>query len=271
MAPRRPRICQAALCAVALSWQTVEHAHAGAFTLNPGEAKLFLSGLLSSGDKYYDGGGKLRSRGKYRKYDLQTFLEFGLADGVTLLASTGLQRIEARDGGTFKRSGLGRSEIGLRARLIESGDWIWSVQGSVVIAAAKWREGIAAIGETDDQFDVRGLVARTFEAFGKPAFLDLQLGYRARGQDPADEIRVDATFGLRPSPRWLLLAQSFNTIGTGRWRGPYPLEQRIFKLQGAALFDLTERVTLFGAAFFTPVGRDALDERGGTIGVGYRF
>lgn len=246
-------------------------ARAGAFTLQEGEAKLFVSGLLTSGDRYFDGGGKLRSRGRYRKYDLQAFAEYGLRDGLTIFGSSALERISAKDGTSSTRKGLGRSELGARLRLFEADGWIASAQASVTLAGAKKSEGFAAVGETDDQIDLRGLVARSFEAFGRPWFLDLQAGYRTRSGDPADELRFDATLGVRIAPRWLILAQSFNTIGLERWKGPYALRQRIHKLQGAALFDLTERLTVYGAVFATPIGKDAMDERGGSVGIGYRF
>lgn len=243
----------------------------GAYTLPEGEAKLFVSGLVTEGDHYFDGDGRRRERGRYAKYDLPAFLEYGLFDGLTLFGATGFQRIEADEGGRQSRQGLGRSESGARARLLNEGDWIASAQGSVVIAGARRKEGYAAIGETDDQIDIRGLIQRSFEAFGKQGFMDMQVGYRFRSDDPADEIRLDATIGLRVAPRWLALVQSFNTIGTGNWRGDYPLRQTMSKLQGAVLYDLTDKTQLFGAAFFTPYARDALDERGGSFGVGYRF
>ncbi|MET0313901.1 MAG: hypothetical protein ABW275_05865 [Hansschlegelia sp.] len=246
-------------------------AYAGAYTLPPGEAKLFVSGLMTDGDRYFDTTGRRQARGRYTKYDTPIFVEYGFRDGVTLFGSSSLQRISAEDGGRHEREGLGRSELGARIRLLNEGAWIASAQGSVVIAGASGKEGVAAIGETDDQVDVRGLVQRSFEAFGMPGFADVEAGYRWRGKAPADEVRLDATVGLRVAPRWLALVQSFNTIGTGRWSGRYPLRQRIAKLQGALLFDLTERMQLFGAAFFTPYGRDAMDETGGQLGVGYRF
>lgn len=250
---------------------TADGAAAGAFTLDQDELKLFVTGLLTSGDRYFDRRGRLRSRGDYRKYDLQAFAEYGLRDGFTVFGSTALQKIRAEDGTTYRRKGLGRSEIGARARLWTDGAWIVSVQGSAVIAGAKKSDDLAVIGETDDQADGRVLVARSFELFNRPAFVDVAAGYRFRSGDPADEIRLDATFGIRPTGRLLLLAQSFNQIGAGRWSGPYRLKQRIHKLQGAVLFDLTERLQLVSAAFFSPAGRDSLDEKGATIGLGFRF
>ena len=246
-------------------------ARAGAFTLEPGETKLFLQGLYSGGDRYFDRKGKLRSRGDYKKYDLQLFAEHGALDGLTVFGSTALQKIRAEDGKTYERKGLGRSEIGARARLWTDGQWIVSAQTSAVFAGAKAGGGLVVTGETDDQLDVRGLVARSFEIFGRQAFVDVAGGYRFRSGDPANEVRIDASFGVRPVERLLVLTQSFNQIGTARWRGPFPLKQRIHKLQAAALFDLSESLQLIGAAFFSPDGRDALDETGATIGIGVKF
>ncbi|WP_245258576.1 hypothetical protein [Methylopila sp. M107] len=261
----------AALLAVELAVGLAGPAEAGAFTLEHGRTKLFLTGVLNSGDHYFDADGRLKRRGIYRKYDLQLYGEHGLREGLTVFGSAGLQRIKTKDGASFERAGLGRTEFGLRAKMFERVGWIGSVQGSAVIAGAKKGPDLAVVGETDDQFDGRVLVARSFEAFGKPAFVDLAAGYRVRTGDPADEARFDATFGVRPSPRLLVMAQSFNTIGVARWRGPYALRQRIYKLQGAAIYDLTDNWSLIGAAFCTPAGRDALDERGATFGVGLKF
>jgi hypothetical protein len=246
-------------------------AYAGAYTLPPGEAKVFVSGLITDGERYFDTTGRRQARGRYTKYDTPVFVEYGFREGVTLFGSTGLQKISAEDGGRHERYGLGRSEVGARIRLLNEGPWIASAQSSVVVAGARAKEGVAAIGETDDQVDVRGQLQRSFEVLEMPGFADVEAGYRWRTKAPADEVRLDATVGLRVAPRWLALVHSFNTIGAGRWSGRYPLRQRIAKLQGALLFDLTERMQLFGAAFFTPYGRDAMDETGGQLGVGYRF
>lgn len=251
--------------------QAQSPATAGAFTLEPGETKLFMLGLLSAGDRYFDRQGKLRSRGKYGKYDLQLSAEHGALDGLTVFGSTAIQKIRAEDGDVHDRKGLGRSEVGARARLWTNGRWIVSGQASAVIAGAKGKEGLATIGETDDQIDIRGLMARSFEVFGKHAFVDVAGGYRFRSGDPADEIRIDASFGVRPAEQLLVILQSFNQIGTARWKGPYPLKQRVHKLQAAALFDLTDNLQLIGAVFFSPDGRDSLDEKGATLGIGVKF
>ena len=244
---------------------------AGAFTLEPGEIKLFVTGMSAAGDRYFDSDGKLRSRGRYEKRELQLYGEYGVRDGLTAFGATAFQKISVEGFGTERREGLGRTEIGLRYRIWQGDGWIVSAQGSAGIAGAKESARLAVVGESDDQLDARALVAKTFEVFGKPAFIDLAAGYRVRSGDPANEIRLDATFGIRPAARWELMAQSFNTIGTGRWRGRFPIWQQTYKLQGLAIYELTRHVSLVGAAFFCPTGRDALEEKGGTLGVALKF
>lgn len=246
-------------------------ARAGAFTLKPGETKLFATSQFTSGDEYFDAKGDKRPRGRYTKIDHQLYGEYGALDGLTAFGSIAYQTIRLKDAVTHEREGLGRSEVGARLRVFERDGWIVSAQGSAVFAGAKESAKLAVVGETDDQADVRGLVARSFEAFGKQAFVDVGAGYRIRGGDPADEWRVDATVGIRPIERVLLMAQSFNQIGTARWSGPFALKQRIHKVQFSGVYELSETMSVIAAGLFSPFGRDSLNERGGTIGLWLRF
>ncbi|MFD1701812.1 hypothetical protein ACFSCV_02235 [Methylopila henanensis] len=247
-------------------------ARAGAFTLPEGELKLFAVAFVQEGDQYFDRNGRPQPRDHFLKRELQLFGEYGWTDALTLFAAASLQDISVRGEARSRRTGLGRMELGFRRRLYSNDGWIVSAQASGLVSGARSSDDLAAIGETDDQVDIRALVARSFEAFGGHGFVDLQAGYRARFGDPADEARFDATLGWRRSgSRWQWLAQSFNTFGLSRWNGPYPLRQRIHKLQTGALYDLTAALSLYAAAFTTPAGRDALDERGLVLGLSCRF
>lgn len=264
----------AAVATFALAWVLLAGApaaRAGAYTLSDGEAKVFVSGLASAGDHYYDRKGRLKARARLKKQDLQIFGEYGATGALTLFAATALERISVGGADRSRRSGVGRSEFGARLKLAESNGWIVSVQSSAVVAGAGKSQKLAVVGETDDQVDMRALVARSFTAFERPAFVDVQAGYRTRSGAPADELRLDATLGIRAWPRSLVLLQSFNIVGRERWTGPFPLKQRIHKVQAGLLYDLSDAVQLYAAAFATPEARDALDERGVIVGVGYRF
>ncbi|MBL6457609.1 hypothetical protein JMJ55_19935 [Belnapia sp. T6] len=75
---------------------------------------------------------------------------------------------------------------------------------------------------------------------GMSAFASLDAGYRFRFGTAADELRIDGTIGIRPIPRWMLLAQSFSTIGM-RNGGPGGTDYSVNKVQFSIVHDLTER------------------------------
>jgi protein XagA len=83
------------------------------------------------------------------------------------------------------------------------------------------------------------------------------LAQRFRLGDVPNEFRADFTFGLRPVPRWLLLAQCFNVISEGAGSQVFPSYNNHLSLQ------------LGG--FTTYTGRNALQENGVVAGMWYRF
>ena len=81
-----PVICSIALSALASS------AFAGAWTQDPGNGLFILNGLYYSADKLWDNSGHKQSQPTYSKYELDPYLEYGLADGVTIGTNLSLQR-----------------------------------------------------------------------------------------------------------------------------------------------------------------------------------
>ena len=90
-----------------------------------------------------------------------------------------------------------------------------------------------------------------------PAFFDLQVAQRFRGGGAPGEFHADFTLGVRPAPRWLLLAQSFNVIseGAGSWGFP---SYEYYKLQLSAVYASSRRpCRCRAAASPTYAGRNA--------------
>jgi hypothetical protein len=147
----------------------------------------------------------------------------------------------------------------------------------VFSAQATWRiPGVfdktnpAAIGYTDHEVDIRGLVGYSFKAGSLPAFVDLEVAQRYRLGGPPNEFRTDITFGIRSSEKWLWLAQSFNVIseGAGTW-GFGSFEYQKFQL--SAVYALTPRLSLQFGGYSTYWGRNALHENGLVVGAWYKF
>jgi hypothetical protein len=128
----------------------------------------------------------------------------------------------------------------------------------------------AAIGYTDPEVDVRGLVGYSFKAGTLPSFVDVEIAQRFRIGGPPDEFRTDITLGVNVTDKWLLLAQSFNVTseGAGTWGfGSFGY----YKLQLSAVYAVTKSVSLQLGGYSTYWGRNALQENGLVVGAWYKF
>jgi hypothetical protein len=103
-----------------------------------------------------------------------------------------------------------------------------------------------------------------------PAFVDLEVAQRQRGDGAPNEFRADGTLGVQVMPRWLLLAQSFNVISEGTG-SPIFGSYEYYKFQLSAVYALTPTWSLQGGGFTTYAGRNALQENGAIFGVWHRF
>ena len=102
------------------------------------------------------------------------------------------------------------------------------------------------------------------------AFVDVQLAQRFRFSDPPNELRVDLTFGVRPVPTWLLMAQSFNVISQGDGGSGFP-SYYYSKLQLSAVYEFTPSFAVQLGGTTTYAGENALQENGVLLGIWYKF
>jgi hypothetical protein len=243
---------------------------AGAWTLDAGSGQVFAGGLISTSSEIFDASRQLQPIPRYNKLEGEAFLEYGVTDRFTLMVGPGLQHIDIAAPVSAERTGLGYTELGGRYRLLLADSWVASGQVLVRVPGTFDNSNPAAIGFTDVQTDVRALLGRTFSVGKMPAFIDLELAQRFRGGGAPDELRADATFGIRPAPRWLLLAQSFNVIseGAGSWGFP---SYDYYKLQLSAVYELTPSMALQVGGFTAYMGRNALQENGLVLGGWFKF
>lgn len=103
-----------------------------------------------------------------------------------------------------------------------------------------------------------------------PGFAEIQGGYRFGLDGRSDAFRADLTLGIRPQARWLLLAQSFNTLAVDRPDATFA-EPTEHKLQLSAVYDVNRHLSLQVGGFATLAGRDALRERALVTAVWLRF
>jgi protein XagA len=211
------RSFKALLLAALLSSALPACVHAGAWTLEASTGQLILTTLYYRADDLFTRGANRRSfpnDGEFTKVEFNPYLEYGLLNDLTLVSDFFLRYLESSDRFSSDTNfGFADPEIGLRYRLSPpSFTTVWSVQGLVKLPVSS-SSARPALSNKQTDFEARLLVGRGFSLGSGSAFWNLEVAYRYRNGGPADEIRLDGTFGYYPAPKWLLMAQLFGTQG----------------------------------------------------------
>jgi hypothetical protein len=243
-------------------------AFGGAWTINQGTGQVIFSLLGSQAVQSFDSGGDLQSTPRYRKFESEALLEYGVTDRLTAMLGPGFQHIDIAPPTDASRNGAGLTDFGARYRFLEGSDWVLSGQGVVRVPGTSDAGNPAAVGYTGAEFDTRVLFGKSFSTFGRPAFIDLEAAQRFQDAAP-NEFRFDATFGLRFAPRWQVLAQSFTVVAES---GSVTIPSYNYsKVQLSAVYDLTPRWAVQFGGFSTVLGHNALQENGLIAGLRYKF
>jgi protein XagA len=246
-------------------------AFAGAWTQPAGRGQIIFSSVTTEASQRYGRNGKPRASGRFSKQELQAAAEYGTSDTVTLLAGTAAryQSVRAETGRLNAVNGaiLG----GARIRLWAGEASVLSLQASAEATGERQLPGTFRRLNAPVEADARLLFGHGFSLAGMTGFVDLQTAYRFRNSGNADEVRFDATLGIRPLPKWLLLLQSFNTFTLGRDTRFNLPATRQNKLQASVVYDLTEQFAVQAGVFTSAAGRETLRERGVVTALWWRF
>jgi hypothetical protein len=245
-------------------------AFAGAWTLEEGTGQLIFTNTAMTATNLFSTGYALQPAPRYNKDEAQTLIEYGVTNWFTAIFTPSLQHVDIAAPFSGERSGLGYTDFGGRARIWSDASWVASAQVTFRIPGTYDNTNPAAIGYTDPEVDLRGLVGYSFKAGTLPSFVDVELAQRFRIGGPPDEFRADITLGVNVTDKWLLLAQSFNVTseGAGTWGfGSFGY----YKLQLSAVYAVTKSVSLQLGGYSTYWGRNALQENGLVVGAWYKF
>ncbi len=243
---------------------------ASAWNRPAGQGLVILDGSAAGGGETFDGTGGLTPSRRYDKSELSGYVEYGLTDWLMVVARPSLvsTRLGQPSGGHYE--GLGETDAGAQAQLLVFGPAALAVQGTFHLPGTTSRANPAEIGNTAHEADFRMLGGVGFEIGSIPAFIDLQGSFRLRSAGAASQWHGDATFGFSPTPRLLMLIQSFTSIPDGDGT-PWLPSSRYTKVAVTGVYQLTTAWSVQLSVFTTADGRNALRERGVTTGVWYRF
>jgi len=181
-------------------------AQAGAWPQAKGGTQVIVSYEPGSADEGFDASGdKSVALDRWKQDSLSLFVDHGVSERLSLTA-----KVNYRDYaiGAESFSGLGSVEVGGRWTVKRTDDFVFAV-GASAEGLGKGRRNdydLGAKGGTD--YDLRAYAGKSFDLLGKAAFIDLQAARHLR-QYEANEWRVDATLGVKPSQKWMVMAQVF--------------------------------------------------------------
>lgn len=250
-------------------------ARGAAWTEGAGQWQVIGSAISSNAQHGYDAQGRAVTPKQFQRLLLQTDMAYGWNDAVTLLLRTETAYARIRDdGGPLVKAVDNAFEAGARYRLVQgvgllADDDVLSLEATARTAGAfnfAVSSNAAAAGQDGG---IRLLYGAGFRAFDRDGFVNAEVGYRWVSHPRPDQTPLDITAGLWLSPDWMVMAQSFNLI-SGPARPPYQ-QFRIHKIQFSAVWKFSPNFSLQSGAFFSPAGRNALDERGMVLSLWARF
>jgi hypothetical protein len=240
-------------------------AQAGAWLEPPGQGEVILGGSFSDSLRAYDVRGRLAPVSSYKKLELTAYVEYGATESVTLIAEPTVLDFRARPPGE-SYAGMGVLEAGGRVKLYEIEATIFSAQATLR-EATNTRSRIFLDTGHGLQADARLLVGRTFTILGFPAFSSLEIGYRSPGGF-GHEVRAEATLGVRPVDKVLVLLQTFN-ISAIHASPLYPTRSN--KIALSAVYDVTPSISVQVGGIIGLPGVNTTTERGIISALWYRF
>lgn len=191
---------------------------AGAWTQEKGGFYSRLASEWYSADQYFNDHGDTLGyspadpRKRNFKYDedlVNLYLEYGLTDRLTLVASLNYKEVEwrYRAGGNppmrrdmvTSSSGPGDQELGVKYRVLSTEKGVFSVQGMYKTPEGYDEDGKGTLeiqrGDAQEDYEFRLLYGQSLYPM-IPGYFNVEAGYRLRSQEPADEFRYLLEFGV---------------------------------------------------------------------------
>jgi hypothetical protein len=172
---------------------------AGAWTQNRGAMYNRLVFNYYYADERFDGGGQRKdfdNNGDFKDLNVNYYVEYGLTCRLTAIGSFYYKYLEYDDETVkLETYDFGDIDFALKYRLYNGPLGVFSVQGLVKIPGVYDRHERLAIGNGQYDLEFRVLYGLSLWRF-LPGYCNFEVGYRWRADDPSDEFRYLAEFGM---------------------------------------------------------------------------
>lgn len=193
-----------------------------------GHTQVITTVEWQSARQVFEADGSLVDLERREDQSASIFIEHGVTDRLTLQAKGGLTR--GRD--SFDRyEGRGPLEAGLRYAVLKRPRTVAAVYLGAAEVGVGRNAQYAPPGQGGVDLEARLLLGRSVMTQRGEVFSDLQVA-RLWRSGLADETRLDATLGFRPSAQWLVLAQTYTGQADSR-----PVKSRWAKVELSVVRD----------------------------------
>ena len=247
-------------------------AAAGAFLQPLGEGEIITATSFSDTTRAFDASGKLLPVRSYKKFELGTYIEYGLTQRVTLVVKS--QGDYVRQSGQTSPPLAASGDIGARVGLAHWGGTVLSMQGLAHLPFGSVSKQSALFDENRASgADLRLLLGHGFSIAEMPAFLDVEASHSWRGAAMPQEWHADVTFGIRLLPQVLAILASYMTMagntaaGCRSWSNCW----MAVKLKPGVVYDFSRHWSGEISFFATVAGQDEGRELGPMAALWYRF
>ena len=186
-------------------------AFGGAWTLPQGTGQLIatLYGWTGFGPPW--GGNPPVNQSRF---DAQTYVQYGLTNSLTVFGQTAFEHYALGDPTPDTYNGLDYSDVGVRAKLWSTGEWVFSGEATAFIPGARDSKAPAEEGNTGWAGEARLNAGGNFKVGATPGFVDAEAAYRLRTEGPPNEWHGDLTVGFKFTPKLMLMLQDFTTVSS---------------------------------------------------------
>ena len=133
---------------------------------------------------------------EFRDMNFSNYLEYGLSSRFTVINVLYYKILEKEENSrSLNSNGLGDIDIGVKGKLFD-GPWgIVSTQALVKLPGIYDKNDELPLGNGQGDVEMRGLYGKSLWPY-IPGYCNLELAYRWRYGDPADELRYLVEFGM---------------------------------------------------------------------------
>ena len=134
--------------------------------------------------------------GEFRDMNLNNYIEYGLSDRITLINSLYYKSIKKEDDlREMKTYGIGDIDLGMKLKVSEGSWGVFSTQGLVKIRGPYDKYEALPLGNGQSDVELRLLYGHSLWPH-IPGYCNFEIAYRWRFDDPSDEFRYLAEFGM---------------------------------------------------------------------------